>query len=195
MPGKLDASKYVGQTFGYLVGLSVRSYRLPNGKLTNKVLCQCRCGSQREIFTSSLTQGRSRSCGCDKSRFARITGDRNAQFKGIKELRASLWNAYKRSARTREIPFDITMAYAWSVYELQNGCCAISGEVIGFGPRTRTQNTSASLDRIDHACGYVEGNVQWVHKRVNMMRNASSVADFVEWCRKIVCHQTQSATT
>lgn len=41
---------------------------------------------------------------------------------------------------------------------------------------------TASLDRIDSSRGYVEGNVQWVHKDVNFMKQALSQERFVELC-------------
>ena len=41
---------------------------------------------------------------------------------------------------------------------------------------------SASLDRIDNSKDYVKGNVQWVHKAINMMRGSLSVMEFVALC-------------
>ncbi len=46
-----------------------------------------------------------------------------------------------------------------------------------------------SLDRIDNLKGYIEGNVQWVHKRVNVMRNVLSIEEFLSWCEKITAHR------
>jgi len=34
--------------------------------------------------------------------------------------------------------------------------------------------------------GYVEGNVQWVHKIVNFMKQALPDNEFINWCRIIV---------
>jgi len=44
----------------------------------------------------------------------------------------------------------------------------------------------ASLDRIDSTGGYTEGNVQWVHRTVNFMKQSLSDAELVQWCRRIV---------
>lgn len=41
------------------------------------------------------------------------------------------------------------------------------------------------LDRIDSSKGYIEGNVQWVHKDVNMMKQNYSQKYFIEMCKKI----------
>jgi hypothetical protein len=40
--------------------------------------------------------------------------------------------------------------------------------------------------------GYEEGNVQWVHKRINIMRNILSVHDLIDLCRKIVDHANKN---
>lgn len=47
---------------------------------------------------------------------------------------------------------------------------------------------SRSIDRIDSSVGYVEGNMQWVHKDVNRMKQEFSESYFIETCR-LVCRQ------
>lgn len=47
-----------------------------------------------------------------------------------------------------------------------------------------------SLDRIDSNKGYVEGNVQWVHKDVNMMKQSYSNERFIGICCMIALHQS-----
>ncbi len=88
-------------------------------------------------------------------------------------------------AANRSLPFELTMEYAWDLYEQQKCLCALSGIPIGFGATSKNSNTSASLDRIDNAKGYVEGNVQWVHKSINLMRNVLTVEKFIEWCKRV----------
>ena len=44
---------------------------------------------------------------------------------------------------------------------------------------------SASLDRIDNNIGYIEGNVQWVHKWINVMKGAMSNECFIFLCNKV----------
>lgn len=75
----------------------------------------------------------------------------------------------------------------------QNRRCAISGLELTFdylGNRadwkhSETCKITASLDRIDSSKGYVEGNVQWVHKRINIMKNDVPQSEFIEWCRTV----------
>jgi hypothetical protein len=44
---------------------------------------------------------------------------------------------------------------------------------------------TASLDRINSDEGYIKGNVQWVHKDINIMKNIYSSKYFIEMCKKV----------
>jgi hypothetical protein len=41
------------------------------------------------------------------------------------------------------------------------------------------------LDRIDSSKGYIVGNVQWVHKHVNVMKNIFSQEMFIFICNQV----------
>ena len=47
----------------------------------------------------------------------------------------------------------------------------MSGLPIRLPKAWRDRSHTASLDRIDSSLGYTIGNVQWVHKHVNVMKN------------------------
>jgi archaellum component FlaC len=47
---------------------------------------------------------------------------------------------------------------------------------------------TASLDRVDSAKGYIKGNVQWVHKDINMMKQQYSQEYFIQMCRLTTEH-------
>jgi len=71
----------------------------------------------------------------------------------------------------------------------QNRKCALSGLELKFANSAKEQRnhkgTTASLDRICSSKGYVAGNVQWVHKDVNFMKQHYPQDYFVELCGKI----------
>lgn len=50
------------------------------------------------------------------------------------------------------------------------------------------EEITASIDRIDNSKGYVEGNVQWVHKEINKMKFTKSDIDFVHFCTLVADH-------
>jgi len=45
---------------------------------------------------------------------------------------------------------------------------------------------TASLDRIDSSIGYIKSNIQWVHKRVNLIKSDMDQKDLLYWCSLIV---------
>lgn len=87
----------------------------------------------------------------------------------------------KRSAKRRNKEFSLTLEYISGLFEQQQQRCALSGLEIDFG-RARSAKTTASLDRIDSSLGYVEGNVQWVHKDINMMKKNLPDEYFILLC-------------
>jgi hypothetical protein len=94
--------------------------------------------------------------------------------------------AIKGSANRRKIEFSISPEYIWNLFLEQNRKCALSGEFISFhicGNKSTTQ--TASLDRIDSSKGYIEGNVQWLHKSVNKMKWDLEQDFFIKMCKKV----------
>lgn len=108
-----------------------------------------------------------------------------------------MWNRYIEGAKARGYAFEITIEHAWELFLAQDRRCALSGEPIAFGslaPRAPNPPT-ASLDRIDPDVGYIAGNVQWVHKTINLMRNTLSIRDFVAWCHLIARSESIDAAS
>ena len=89
-------------------------------------------------------------------------------------------------------------------WEKQKGICPITGMklvVLATNPLNKKKlgrylNTTpvASLDRIDNMQGYVKGNVIWVHKAINMMRNAFDIEYFKRMCRIVADYETQAGS-
>ena len=148
--------------------------------------CQCQCGVTKIIQGSTLLSGRAVSCGCLKKR----RGKDNPCWTGCGELSGEFISSIKANARKKKIPFLVSKEYLWELYQKQGGKCALTGISLSLedprysDPYART----ASLDRIDSTKGYVEGNVQWVHKTINSMKMDLSESDFLKWCRTVVEH-------
>jgi hypothetical protein len=120
--------------------------------------CECTtCGIRRIILNTSLVRGQA-CCRC------------HAFFRMLET------NA---TCGSRNFEFNITPEYLWSVWRKQNGICALTGKKIYFNTIT---DRSASVDRIDSSVGYVEGNIQWVDKDVNIMKNIYPQDMFIETC-------------
>jgi hypothetical protein len=168
------------------VGLFFSSwYVLEQGKRKGTWHCQCRCGTTKDVFETHLVRGTSKSCGCQIRR-----GKECSFFTGYEEISGSYWKGILRNAkgeRAREsrkkLKLNITLEYIWRLFLEQDRKCNLSGLLIEFGI-----NQTASLDRIDNSKGYIEGNVQWIHKDINRMKNVFSQDYFIDTCKKIANH-------
>ncbi len=147
--------------------------------------CKCECGNVRFYTRQNILKGTLRSCGCFK---ANCKGKFHKNWKGRGDIGAAVVTKIKVQALRRHIKFSVSMDYLSKLFELQKSCCKLSGLPIhmpsssydiGHGGGT------ASLDRIDSSKGYVVGNVQWVHKDINMMKQEFSQSHFIDLCRII----------
>jgi len=166
-----------GKRFGKLAVIEKAKSDKYTGK--TKWKCRCDCGKEKVVVGVSLRKGLTTSCGCYHKKLV---------YRGYEDLSSSYWKGIIRGAKRRSLKFSITMKYAWSVFEKQNKKCAISGREIVMAPdhaRHRDKQT-ASLDRIDSSKGYIKGNIQWVHKNVNIAKQSLSSDEFVKLCREVV---------
>lgn len=87
-----------------------------------------------------------------------------------------------------EIGADLTLEYVEDILNNQKGRCAYTGLLIGLPNSSKDLacgSYTASIDRIDSSKGYIRGNIQWVHKDVNRMKQQFSHEVFVNYCKLI----------
>lgn len=122
-----------------------------------------------------------------KTNTGRFSADR------VGEITRSCWYRIKKLAEARNIQFHITREYAWQLFCNQKGSCALSGLPINFAKNEsdnlRTSQT-ASLDRIDNSIGYIKGNIQWLHKDINLMKLDHTQQEFLRLCKAVVSYNT-----
>ncbi len=148
--------------------------------------CICDCGKESIKRVDAIKSGTIISCGCaivDKGRF--MIGPNNHSFTGIGTLGSVKFEEIKRNAKRRKIEFNVTKEYLWKCFEEQKSKCALTGEELFFGRQKVYSETNASLDRIDSSKGYIEGNVQWVHKDINLMKRSFDEKYFKEMCKRV----------
>lgn len=152
-------------------------------KSTNKHtywICKCECGRTKSVSLNDLQNNRSKQCiSCSNSTY-------KGKKRGYKDISGSYWCRLKHGAKNRTIAFEIDIEYAWGIFLLQKGRCALSNKPISL------TNSTASLDRIDSAKGYEPGNVQWVHKTINRLKNNYQEKEFVELCTSISKHHLRN---
>lgn len=162
-------SKYAG-TKNYNGQISIDSIIRVKGKL--KFKCYCLCGNVFDARPTDIIHKQIKSCGCLKPR---VNG----------RLTKSVISKIRNKSNYRNIEFSVTLEYLQSVYDSQNGKCVYSDIELTFPKSARDTDFTASLDRIDSSKGYIDGNVQWLDKRVNSMKNDMTEQQFLELCHKI----------
>ena len=147
-----------------------------------KIPCRCKCGKESLVDAYILNNGKSRSCiSCFNQNKGGIN---NNSWKGYEEIPASWFTRFRNYAKKKGNVFDIGLEDVWSVYQKQDKKCALSGLDIDFKRSGKGIHASyvASIDRINSKIGYTKGNIQLVHKDVNIMKNAFDQDYFISVC-------------
>lgn len=147
-------------------------------------ICRCKCGKEVPVRSSPLIQGNTTKC-----RQCANLSIRKGEWVGI----VHVWHRTKRRAKQDGISFEITKKQIFDILLSQNHRCALSGVPIRVAESNEEwershATTTASIDRKDSSGGYTLENIQWVHKRVNVLKNDLSDTDLVFWCKLIVEH-------
>jgi len=104
-----------------------------------------------------------------------------------------IWNNFVRGAKNRNIPFNITKEYVWEIYEKQNRKCAYTGLDLEFS--NTCIKTTASLDRIDSDIGYEVGNIQILHKALNLLKGSVNNEVFIHICKLVAEYNKEYDTS
>lgn len=175
-PRRRPAVRLVGKQYGHLTVL--RRSIVKQSRSNSVWECQCDCGNITHVTYSNLHCKSVQSCGC------RRRGDKHVWWRGYKEISGSMFKRIHYNAKKRQLEFNITLEYVWKLFEQQNRKCALSGISIQFGP-VNSGKITASLDRIDNTKGYIIGNVQWVHKDINWLKQDFEQNYFLELCKNV----------
>ena len=81
---------------------------------------------------------------------------------------------------------SISIDHMLHVLRLQSGICPLTGLTLTFQSGSGIVFTNASLDRIDHRKGYIQGNVRLVTLWANYARNTLTDEDFFYFCNLVV---------
>lgn len=160
------------------IGKLFISKEIKNNRNKIAYMCICECGEFCERTYSSL---HNKSC-CWKCRNKEIS---NQNWNGFGEISMDYWSSVISSASKRKLVFNISIEYAYNIFKNQHYKCSLSGMKISLSRNKKKILSTASLDRIDSSKGYVEGNIQWVHKDVNKMKNNFNEDYFKFLCKKI----------
>lgn len=165
-----------GHIFGNLTVLG----RLPNRGASVYWLCLCSCGIPAECSGSNLRNGKSRSCGCSRTRH------------GLwKSAEYSVWRSMRQRCNTQSHP-------AYSNYGGRGiNVCVAWDSFAAFARDMGPRPTGYSLERVDNSLGYFPANCVWAtHKEQGRNRRTNkltaSVAEAIylsEGPQKAICQQ------
>lgn len=145
-----------------------------------KFRVRCSCGRESVVYRRDIY--RNKSCLLCSWENARVLVGRMAKW---------YFNTIKAQAKARGIQFDVSAEYLSQLFDSQGGLCAYSKEPLTFSPVNNRETQTASVDRIDSNKGYAEGNVQWVHRDVNYMKQSLTEERFVGLCNRIAAYHPQ----
>lgn len=181
---KLNQHSFIdltGKKFGRLTVLK----RVENRGVSKCWSCQCDCGTIKTLRATSLVSGGTKSCGClynELNEGRKLKIDKlNFSWTGYGDISGSFWTHINGHAKSRNLKFNITIENAWDLFIKQNKKCSLTNLELIMKGGGRT----ASLDRIDNNEGYVLGNIQWVHKDINIMKNKHDQSYFIDLCKKV----------
>lgn len=188
----------VGQKFGKWTVIEFAGIGTGSSSLW---LCECSCidKTRKVVYGNSLTQGKSKSCGCLNKKRVRKKGPAHFNWTGSTDICGTYLTRLKKDAKRRGIEFCITIDDMQRKLEEQNFKCALTGITIK-PPKSSQGNGSnklprtASLDRIDSQKGYSVDNIQWVHKNINKMKWELDQEYFIEMCRLVTQHTSGNET-
>jgi len=152
---------------------------------------QCDCGNISIKRKDWVESGRTKMC---KPCSAKLTASKfppPVNRTGCEGLSGTHYTALKAGAKRRNLQFLVSPDFLWSLYLKQDRQCALTGVPIVLENQIKDNNVNweivtASLDRIDSTKDYTEANVQWVHKKVNYLKNSFTEKELLYWASLLV---------
>lgn len=169
-----------GNRYGRLTVLGIGSRR----RTTQMWICRCDCGQEHEANGSNLRSGDIRSCG--NCGYFLLPGDEAA-------FRQAL-NNYKKNAKSRGVPFDLTTdEFRWIT---QQNCryCGLEPANIHKPSRARAGAKSFTyngIDRLDNSKGYFLQNCAPCCATCNGAKSKMSADEFLRWVARVAKHSAQ----
>lgn len=164
----------------------INGFKLIKKSLKQKYwLAEHICGEISEFRIDQITK--QKYCkGCIKNYHEKNKGMNHHSWKGYGEISSDYFTILKHSATDRNYKFDVDIEYLWDIFLKQNKKCALSNLDIYMNEKCDEKKyKTATLDRIDSKYGYIKGNVQWVHRDINKMKNNFPEDYLIKMCELV----------
>lgn len=164
-----------GQKFNRWTVLRVGKRRtVPCGQTKTYWICQCDCGTIKEIYSHSLISGKSKTCYCSLRKNDEGHTGRNSMF-----------SCYKTKCKRQNIEFSITLE---QFGEMTKQNCYYCGSEPSNKVAARNWNGDYiynGIDRVDNNLGYIDGNMVPCCKNCNLAKRQLSKEQFLNMIKMI----------
>ena len=191
----------------YIRRLHCYSTCIPGGYMKTTTVECGRCSTQFQKRTAEynrqLRKNPDRTFYCSRS-CAVAAGNIKSPRGQIQNLRKgstcdeySPFRPFLRKCKGREKEVTITLKDLKSLWEQQEGRCALSGTHMPLPKNEsgwhnlRDDPTKPTVDRIDNNLGYVPGNVRFITHMANLARHNYSDEQVLNFCSAVYRHHLQ----
>lgn len=173
---------YIGKKYGRwtILNFSKNSIQ-PSGKKRQVWTCKCDCGTIRDIFIDSITQQKSKSCGCyykelkEKERLPDRIASVNTKY-----------SQYKNSANKRKINFELTIEEYDNLIHGNCFYCGAGPKIRNFKRKTSSYNYPMNgIDRVNNNEGYTVKNSVSCCDTCNRAKLDHDLKYFLNWIKKV----------
>lgn len=144
--------------------------------------CICDCGKIKNIITSNLTGGRTKSCGCLLSEHIKKLNNSREPRTGFMSLK----DTYIRSAKKRNFIFELTDEQLHVIFKMNCTYCGIEPKQIKYGTNYTNEADKKNpysyngIDRVDSKKDYTLENCVPCCKKCNFMKLQMTFDEFFE---------------
>jgi hypothetical protein len=156
--------------------------------------CVCSCGSIKNVSTTNLCSGWSKSCGCyrvDNSR-KMLTGKISPNRKKYGESSfGRVYRNYRNSAKKRKIEFSLSKEQVKELTSKDCSYCGSKPKSIAYDntyKRLYGNYIYNGIDRVENKIGYVIENCVTCCRICNVSKNNWSKEEFFKHVEKIYNH-------
>jgi len=163
----------VGQKFGKLTVLK-EEVIFKSGKNRVITTCKCECGGEKSIERSSVTSGRSISCGCLRREATIAFNKTKKKPEGTlkrDDRRYKMYHNAQHRAKKKGIPFTISM----EDIVIPETCPLLGIPLVSTNDKRDPRNPS--LDQIDPGKGYTLDNIQVISSRANWLKADATLTE------------------
>jgi len=150
-------------------------------------LCICDCGKTKEIRSSCLVRGHTKSCGCLRGEKAAING-MVVKLDFPLASQRTLFRLCKRRSKKIDHIFNISFD---DFITIIRGSCYYCGQKPSNIYRLKGSGDFlySGIDRAENSKGYTLENVVPCCKICNFAKGTLSKNEFLDWVKKIYIHQ------